>query len=73
MLIYKFYKMDVNKKGINKYCFVIENEQSVNWSYNHTGGVSFSEKIYCVDDNHYLTQSKGVFCEVCNGQIVNRE
>ena len=53
--------------------FSIKQNLSFYWSQNNTGGVSFENMLFCIDDNHYITQPKGEICDICNCLIENRQ
>ncbi|MDI1255126.1 MAG: hypothetical protein PSV16_03415 [Flavobacterium sp.] len=43
------------------------------WFQNDTGAISFDNKYYCVDENHYITQPNWVICEICNCIVKGKE
>ncbi len=42
------------------------------WTQNSTENSEWSTIVYCIVPNHYITQSKGVICDICNGKIRER-
>ena len=46
--------------------FSSQTQKEFYWFQNNTGNVSFHDKFYCIDENHYITQPHWIICEICN-------